>query len=97
MTLYLSRLRLSRKPSSRALDAILNPKEDGPRLDAHHRLLWAVFADSPDRRRDFLWRAERQGEFPALSAPSSPPATASPSHCAPVPRATGGMPAGATW
>lgn len=68
MTLYLSRLRLSRKPSARALDAILNPEEPGPRIDAHHRLLWAAFADSPDRRRDFLWREERAGEFLTLSA-----------------------------
>lgn len=68
MTLYLSRLRLSRKPSARALDAILNPAEPGLRLDAHHRLLWAAFADGPDRRRDFLWREERAGEFLTLSA-----------------------------
>lgn len=68
MTLYLSRLRLSRQPSARALDAILNPTEPGLRLDAHHRLLWAVFADSADRRRDFLWREERAGEFLTLSA-----------------------------
>lgn len=72
MTLYLSRLRLSRKPSARALDAILNPSEPGPKIDAHHRLLWAAFADSPDRRRDFLWREERAGEFLTLSA--RPPA-----------------------
>jgi CRISPR system Cascade subunit CasE len=72
MTLYLSRLRLSRRPSARALDAILNPTEPGLRLDAHHRLLWAAFADSPDRRRDFLWREEAAGDFLTLSA--RPPA-----------------------
>jgi len=72
MTLYLSRLRLSRKPSAQALDKILNPPDPGPRLDAHHRLLWAAFTDSPNRRRDFLWREERAGEFLALSA--RPPA-----------------------
>ena len=72
MTLYLSRLRLSRDPSAQALNAILNPTEPGPRLDAHHRLLWAAFADTPDRKRDFLWREERAGEFLTLSA--RPPA-----------------------
>lgn len=72
MTLYLSRLRLSRKPSARALDKLLAPPEPGARLDARHRLLWAAFADSPDRRRDFLWREDRAGEFLALSA--RPPA-----------------------
>ena len=41
MTLYLSRLRLSQSPSVQALDALLNPEGQGPRLDAHHRLIWA--------------------------------------------------------
>lgn len=68
MPLYLSRLTLSKAPSARALDAILNPVESGPRLDAHHRLLWAAFADSPDRKRDFLWREDRPGSFLTLSA-----------------------------
>lgn len=72
MTLFLSRLKLSQSPSARALEALLNPEDDGRRLDAHHRILWAVFTDGPDRRRDFLWRAEGQGVFLTLSA--RPPA-----------------------
>ena len=72
MTLYLSRLRLSRAPSAQALNDILNPREPALRLDAHHRLLWAAFADSSDRKRDFLWREEKAGEFLTLSA--RPPA-----------------------
>ncbi|MBL9054689.1 MAG: type I-E CRISPR-associated protein Cas6/Cse3/CasE [Rhodobacteraceae bacterium] len=68
MTLYLSRLRLSRAPAAKALDALLNPDDPGRRKDAHHRLLWAAFADSDNRRRDFLWREERAGEFLTLSA-----------------------------
>ncbi|AWB49183.1 type I-E CRISPR-associated protein Cas6/Cse3/CasE [Gemmobacter aquarius] len=68
MTLYLSRLKLSRSPSARALGALLNPEDHGRRLDAHHRLLWAVFTDGPDRQRDFLWRAEGEGVFLTLSA-----------------------------
>lgn len=72
MTAYLSRLRLSRAPSARALDVLLNPAEPGPRIDAHHRLLWAVFADDQDRKRDFLWRDEGGGLFLTLSA--RPPA-----------------------
>ena len=67
MSLYLSRLALSQSPSALALSGILNPAEPGRRLDAHHRLLWAVFGDTPDRRRDFLWREERPGEFLTLS------------------------------
>ena len=73
MTLYFSRLRLSRQPQARALNRVLNPDEPGKRLDAHHRLLWAVFADSPDRVRDFLWRDEGEGRFLTLSA--RPPQT----------------------
>lgn len=69
--MYLSRLRLSRKPSAQALSSLLNPKQEGQRLDAHHKLLWSVFSDGPDRARDFLWRAEGEGRFIALS--SRPP------------------------
>lgn len=68
MTLYLSRLSLSRAPGPAALNSILSPDAPGPRLDAHHRLLWAAFSDGPDRRRDFLWREDRPGEFLTLSA-----------------------------
>lgn len=68
MTLYLSRLRLSQSPSVQALDALLNPEGQGPRLDAHHRLIWAAFAESPDQTRDFLWREDGKGSFFALSA-----------------------------
>lgn len=67
MTLYLSRLRLSQNPSARALDALLNPEGQGARADAHHRLIWAAFADTPDRTRDFLWRDDGKGSFLTLS------------------------------
>lgn len=68
MTLYLSRLRLARSPSTDALRALIDPSEPGRALDAHHRLLWTVFGDTPDRRRDYLWRAEGGGRFLTLSA-----------------------------
>lgn len=79
MSLYLSRLTIARTPTTAALRALIDPSpasEDssfrdpaqGRMMDAHHRLLWAVFADSPDRTRDFLWRAEGQGRFYVLSA-----------------------------
>lgn len=71
MTLYLSRLALSRDPRPAALDAILNPEDPARRMDAHHRLLWAAFSDGPDRTRDFLWREEGPGAFLTLS--SRPP------------------------
>lgn len=71
MSLYLSRLTLSKAPAAVALDALLNPG-GAARLDAHHRLLWSLFADGPDRKRDFLWREEGGGVFLTLSA--RPPA-----------------------
>jgi len=67
MTLYLSRIRLSRSPSTQTLSGLLSPLEAGPRRSAHHKLLWSAFTDGPDRRRDFLWREERDGEFLTLS------------------------------
>lgn len=68
MTLYLSHLRLSRRPSAMALAPLLAPTDPAARKAAQHNLLWSVFADGPDRRRDFLWREERENSFLALSA-----------------------------
>lgn len=71
MTLYLSRLRISRNPSIAALGGLLDPSATGPRRDAHHRLIWSAFAGDPAASRDFLWRAEGNGVFLILS--SRPP------------------------
>lgn len=68
MTLYLSRLRLSQSPSAQALSGLLNPGDPARRMDAHHKLLWAVFSDGPERQRDFLWREDSAGVFLTLSA-----------------------------
>lgn len=66
--LFLSRLRLRRDTSSlAALAPVLAPDDDNERVDLGHRLLWAVFSDGPDRRRDFLWREEDRGRYLALS------------------------------
>ncbi len=72
MTLFLSRLRLSSSPSTRALSGLLNPQDGPRRRSAQHNLLWSVFSDSPDRKRDFLWREESDGSFLVLS--ERPPA-----------------------
>ena len=71
MTLYLSRLTLNRDTPAAALLPLLNPLEPDQAADAHHRLIWSVFADSPERKRDFLWRHDGQGRFYTLS--SRPP------------------------
>lgn len=73
MTLWLSRLTISRAPSVSALKALIDPADRGTAKDAHHRLIWSAFADDPDRRRDFLWRAENDGRFHVLSARAPSP------------------------
>jgi len=65
--MYLSRLSLSRDPAVEALSALLNPADIGRRTDAHHRLIWSVFAGDPQAKRDFLWRDEGDGRFLVLS------------------------------
>lgn len=64
---FLSRLTLKRTPSAQALSALLNPSDDARRIDAHHRLIWTVFAGDPAAKRDFLWREEGDGRFLVLS------------------------------
>ncbi|PUB10539.1 type I-E CRISPR-associated protein Cas6/Cse3/CasE [Yoonia sediminilitoris] len=68
MSMFISRVTVSRSPSVQAMNVLLLPDDAGKRTDAHHRLLWTLFADEPDRKRDFLWREERAGEFLILSA-----------------------------
>ncbi|RVU14165.1 type I-E CRISPR-associated protein Cas6/Cse3/CasE [Methylobacterium oryzihabitans] len=58
MSLYLSRIRLARAPDTAALAHLLMPPEDNARIAAAHRLIWSLFADAPDRSRDFLWRED---------------------------------------
>lgn len=67
--LWLCRAQLRRDSSATAaLARLLVPEGGGARTAAAHRLMWALFADEPDRRRDFLWRQESPGRFMALSA-----------------------------
>lgn len=69
MTLILSRVALRRDGSAAALARLLVPEGGAaPRSAAGHHLLWSLFADTPDRRRDFLWREEGPGRFITLSA-----------------------------
>lgn len=76
MSLYLSRLTISRNAS--ALKALIDPQADdahdnlhhhalGRTMNAHHGLIWTLFGDTPDRTRDFLWHAEGKGRFLILS------------------------------
>lgn len=65
--LYLSRARLRTDAPIAALRELLVPGPDGDRLAAGHRLVWTLFGDTPDRRRDFLWREAEPGLFYLLS------------------------------
>jgi CRISPR system Cascade subunit CasE len=62
-TPVLARARLRRDQPAEALARVLVPEEPGARLRIAHSLVWALFADGPDRRRDFLWREMYPGEF----------------------------------
>ncbi len=66
--LVLVKAKLRRDLSANALAALLVPAASGARVGAAHRLVWALFADAPERRRDFLWRQTSPGEFLVLAA-----------------------------
>ena len=66
--LFLTRARLKQVPAMAALAKLLVPDDGSERVDAAHRLIWALFSDNADRKRDFLWRQDKPGEFMALSA-----------------------------
>lgn len=65
--MFLSRLKLKESPDIAALGTLLQPSEDGRRMDAQHRLIWSAFAGGPAARRDFLWRDMGGGVFLVLS------------------------------
>ena len=67
---YLSRVRLRRNASIRALAPLLlgNVGRGDPSRQPGHHLVWSLFADGADRKRDFLWRETGAGAFLVLSA-----------------------------
>jgi len=71
-SLYLSRIRLRDDASVAALAGLLLPAGEDQGAAAAHKLLWSIFADGPERARDFLWRDDggtrwRRRTFLALS------------------------------
>jgi CRISPR system Cascade subunit CasE len=64
---FLSRARVRRDVPSSALRELFVPSGDSERTAAGHKLVWTLFADSPGRERDFLWREGRPGDFYVLS------------------------------
>lgn len=72
MSLFFSHIRLAQTPAAHALARLLAPSNPAARRSAQHNLLWSIFSDGPERRRDFLWREDGDGSLLALSA--RPPA-----------------------
>jgi CRISPR system Cascade subunit CasE len=68
---YFSRVRLRRDPDVGTLAPLLFPNVTGERISAVHRMIWSLFADGPDRKRDFLYREAKGQTFFILS--SRPP------------------------
>jgi CRISPR system Cascade subunit CasE len=65
--LFLSRISLLREASIATLAPILFDAGGRHPSEAARRLLWTLFADRPDRKRDFLWREDAARRFYVLS------------------------------
>ena len=74
--LYLTKATLKTSPNVRALAQTLLPKNANDRALAAHRLVWSLFGDEGERKRDFLWREFKPGEFFTLSERPPPEAHA---------------------
>lgn len=68
MSLYLSRLRLRRDLPVGAIAPLLLPEDPSQRAGAVHHLLWSLFSEGVDDRRDFLWRETVPGSGPQARA-----------------------------
>lgn len=66
--LFLSRISLRTDPSVATLAPILFDAAGWHRSEASRRLVWTLFADHADRRRDYLWREDKARRFYVLSA-----------------------------
>jgi CRISPR system Cascade subunit CasE len=65
--LFLSRITLRAEPSVANLAPILFESAGRHRSEASRRLVWTLFADHGDRKRDFLWREDDARRFYVLS------------------------------
>lgn len=64
---FLTRARLRHDAPASALRSLLVLHDDAERVSAGHQLVWTLFGDSRDRKRDFLWRESEPGLFFFLS------------------------------
>lgn len=72
--LYFTKVSLRRDAAAGALAPILlgQTERGGNSQQPGHHLMWYLFADAPERRRDFLWRMMDRGVYLTLS--KRPPA-----------------------
>ena len=70
MSLHLSRVRLRtlRGEALASIAPLLIPDDKTKHAGHAHRVLWLLFQDIPDAKRDFLWRDEGNGKYMVLSA-----------------------------
>jgi CRISPR system Cascade subunit CasE len=66
--LFLTRVRLRQNASIAAIRSLLSPDNESERFSAAHKIVWTLFADDRERKRDFLWREAGPGFFYLLSA-----------------------------
>jgi CRISPR system Cascade subunit CasE len=71
LTLSRVRLRARRGEVLSAIAPLLIPDNPERRAGHAHRVLWLLFQDNPDAKRDFLWRDEGNGRY--LVLPTRPP------------------------
>ena len=67
LTLSRARLRASRGEALSAIAPLLIPDDKKQQAGHAHRVLWLLFQDIPDTKRDFLWRDEGDGRYMILS------------------------------
>lgn len=65
--LFFTRARLRKDASIAAIRSLLSPADDSERFSAAHKIVWSLFADGKERKRDFLWREAGPGCFYLLS------------------------------
>ncbi len=72
--LWFSRVCLKPDAHIQAIASLLLPDKNDPVSQkgsttyARHQLVWSLFADDTNRKRDFLWREDSAGTFFILSA-----------------------------
>jgi CRISPR system Cascade subunit CasE len=67
ITLSRARLRASHGEALSAIAPLLIPDDKKQQAGHAHRVLWLLFQDVPDTKRDFLWRDEGDGRYMILS------------------------------